>query len=210
MAYPYSARETFADGTIHVAGISAALSGMVILILFAAQHLDPAQVTALSIYAGVVVFSFMASALYHLSPFDSTRPLLLRIDHAAIYLKIAGTYTPLVILIGGMFAYGLLAVIWVLALAGALMRLFVWEGPANASMAIYLAMGWAAVLLIWPLATTVPVVSFLLIVVGGLLYSIGCVFFSWDGLRYQNAVWHGFVLTASTCFFAAISLAAFA
>ena len=210
MSYPYSARETFADGTVHVAGISFAITGAVVLILYAAESLSAGQITALSIYGGVVIFSFVVSALYHLSPFEGARRVLRRLDHAAIYLKIAGTYTPLVVLIGGFFSYTVLGFVWTLAALGAIARLSGVQIPHPVGTGLYLALGWASVVLIWPMAQTLPWASTALIVAGGCLYTAGALFYLREDAAYLNATWHSFVLAASSCFFAAISVASFA
>jgi hemolysin III len=204
MPYPTSPAETLADGTIHVAGLIFAVPASIWLLSQAA--ISGAPLTATAIYAGCMVFAFLASAVYHLLPFEQTRAVLGRIDHAAIYFKIAGTYTPLVMLIGSGFAYGILGLVWVLAVLGAVAKLFFWRTDARGSLALYLGMGWLSVLLIWPMWHSLPSMAVALIGIGGLIYSTGTIIYKRDGMRYQNAVWHVFVLVASICFFAAISL----
>lgn len=204
MAYPNSPSETLADGAVHCAGLMLSIPACAILISHLLQ--EGAPVTPTALYATCLIVAFVASALYHLSPNDRIRPVLHRIDHAAIYLKIAGTYTPFVGLIGTGFAYGVLGLIWVLAGGGALAKLWFWRPNAPGSLALYLGMGWLAVLLIWPMSQVLPSVALALMVAGGLIYSAGTWVFAHPGMRFQNAIWHGFVLTASTCFFVAITL----
>jgi len=206
MSYPYSLRETLADASIHVLGLVMSLTAGVILLINVAQTQDPTQIAATSVYAGFLLFSFVASALYHLLPWEGTRPLFRRIDHAAIYLKIAGTYTPLVVLIGSAFAYVVLAGVWIAALIGAAAKLSYWATDGRGSLAIYLGMGWASLLLIWPMAQVLSPLAVVLIVGGGLLYTMGTLVYRYPMMRYQNAIWHGFVLAASICFFAAVSV----
>lgn len=206
MAYPHSTRETLADASVHVLGVGGAIVAGTALITHVVRTQEVTQIAATSIYAGLLLFALAASAAYHLLPWERTRPMFHRIDHAAIYLKIAGTYTPLVVLIGSVFAYSVLAAVWVVALFGAVAKLSYWATDARGSLALYLAMGWAAVLLIWPMWQHLPTTSVALIVAGGVLYTLGTVFYARDALRYQNAIWHGFVLAASTCFFGAVSL----
>jgi hemolysin III len=150
--------------------------------------------------------ALLASAIYHLLPFDRTRALLGRIDHAAIYFKIAGTYTPFVVLIGTGFAYGILAVVWALAIIGAVAKLSFWSTESKASLYLYLGMGWLSVLLVWPMWQNLPTTALTLIGIGGLIYTLGTIVFAHPGMRFQNAIWHSFVLAASICFFAAISI----
>ncbi len=206
MAYPHSLRETLADASVHVLGVGSAITAGAFLMSYVIRTQEVPQIAATSVYAGMLIFALVASAAYHLLPWDRTRPVLHRIDHAAIYLKIAGTYTPLVVLIGSFFAYGVLAVVWGIALIGAMAKLSFWATDGRGSLALYLALGWASVLLIWPMWQHLPGPSLALIVAGGLLYTLGTVFYARDALRYQNAIWHGFVLAASTCFFGAVTL----
>lgn len=161
---------------------------------------------ATGVYSACALLSLIASAIYHMSPHDGLRPMLHRIDHAAIYLKIAGTYTPLVMVIGSGFAYSVLGVVWTLALAGALAKLWFWRTDAQGSLALYLAMGWLSVLLIWPMWQSLSGTAITLIVTGGLIYSAGTFIYAHPGMGFQNALWHGIVLSASVCFFSAIAL----
>ncbi|WP_223424702.1 PAQR family membrane homeostasis protein TrhA [Tateyamaria pelophila] len=206
MPYPHSSRETLADASVHVIGVVAGLIACTALISHVIQTQPTHQITATTIYAGAVVFALIASALYHLLPWDRMRPTLRRVDHAAIYIKIAATYTPLVVLIGSGFAYAVLAAVWAVALIGAIAKLSFWSPDAPGAIALYLAMGWASLLLIWPMWQSLPGISTGLIVGGGLLYTLGAVFFARGTMRYQNAVWHIFVLSASACFFGAVTL----
>lgn len=207
MGYPYSLKETLADAGVHALGVGLAVTAGTMLILFVARTAEAGQIAATSIYAGFLIFALLASAAYHLLPWDRTRGFFHRVDHAAIYLKIAGTYTPLVVLIGSAFAYVVLAAVWVVAIIGAIAKLSFWATDARGSLALYLALGWASLLLIYPMWQTLPGPALLLIGAGGVLYTIGTVFFAMRALRFQNAIWHSFVLAASACFFGAISLA---
>ena len=204
MAYPHPTADTLADGTIHVLGLGFAIPATILLTTYAASQGE--QLTPTLVYAACFVLSLLASAIYHLLPFDRTRALLGRIDHAAIYFKIAGTYTPFVVLIGTGFAYGILAVVWALAIIGAVAKLSFWSTESKASLYLYLGMGWLSVLLVWPMWQSLPPMALTLIGAGGLIYSLGTVIFAHPGMRFQNAIWHSFVLTASICFFAAISI----
>jgi hemolysin III len=202
--------ERVADGVVHALGVSLALVGTVLLIVFAALVAPAPAVAAVSVYTGLMLFGLVASAFYHLSPWPRLKPWLRRIDHAAIYLKIAGTYTPIVVLIGSGFAYAVLVGVWLLALAGAVMKLGFWNAPGRLDPLFYLALGWASLLLVWPVIATLPVSASVLILIGGLTYSAGVfVFANWHRLRFAGAMWHGMVLGASACFFSAITVAVF-
>ncbi len=204
--YPvFSRPERIADGVVHTVGVALAVAGAVVLLTLAAlQAHDAGTITALGIYAATLIATFAASACYHLIPWPAGRATLRRIDHAAIYLKIAGTYTPLVVFIGSGFAYTILGVVWALAAAGMVAKLFFWRTPGRLGAWLYLGMGWLSVALVWSLFPLLPVGASILIAAGGLLYSSGVIFFSWKNLPFQTAIWHGFVLIASGCFFAAI------
>lgn len=207
-AYARSAR--IADGAIHALGAALAVTGTTLLIIFAALTAKHGtQIAAVAIYGGALTFSLIVSGLYHFTPWEQFRAPLRRMDHAAIYLKIAGTYTPIVVLIGSAFSYVVLAIVWALALAGIVSKLAFWQRPGRFGPVLYLVLGWFSLLLLWPLVQTLPVSASILCLIGGLLYSAGVIFFNWDKLTFAMPIWHGFVLAASGCFFAAICVALF-
>jgi hemolysin III len=211
MPYPSHARrsERIADGAIHILGVTAACGGALLLLVWSLGQVSPGKGLAITIYATALVVTFVASAVYHMAPWDGMRPMLRRIDHSAIYLKIAGTYTPLVVIIGSFGSYLVLAIVWALAVFGVVKKVFFWRTPGRYDPLLYLFMGWLSLLLIWSLVPLVPLATTILITVGGLLYTIGVVFYSWEGLKFSNAIWHGFVLCASACFYGAITLGTF-
>jgi len=209
--YPnYAVSERIADGSMHLVGVMGAIVGACYLIIWSFGHLGTGQAIALTVYASALIATFFASAFYHMTPWESLRPRLRQIDHAAIYVKIAGTYTPLVMMIGSAFAYVILGVVWALAIFGVVTKLFFWRRPGWFSTGLYLVMGWLSVALIWELIPVVPTPTMVLVAVGGGLYTVGVIFFQWDRLKFSNAIWHGFVVAASACFFAAITLGAMA
>ena len=206
--YPtYARSERIADGTMHALGVLGAVSGAVVLIFWTAGTASAGQIAAISVYGATLIATFVASAFYHMTPWEGIRPILRRFDHAAIYLKIAGTYTPLVVMIGSWFAYLVLAIVWGLAVIGMVLKLFFWRTPGRFGPALYLIMGWLSLALIWSLWPIVPVPAMVLIAVGGLLYTAGVPFYASETMKYAIAIWHGFVVAASSCFFAAIALA---
>ena len=204
MPYPTSRPETVADGAVHLLGIALSIPAGIWMVQLASDPTLPQTATAL--YVVCLVCSFAISALYHLLPFERSRPLLGRIDHVAIYFKIAGTYTPLVMMIGLPLGYAILGLVWFLAGVGGVAKLFFWRTDAKGSLALYLGMGWLSVLLIHPMWQGLPGAAVALIMVGGLIYSAGTRIYAHPGIRFQNAIWHGFVLIASICFFVAIAL----
>ena len=205
--YPHYPRaDRIADGVMHVLGLAFAVSGAATLTVFATMSATEGQFAAVAVYAAALIATFAASASYHMTPWESLRPTLRRLDHAAIFLKIAGTYTPLVVLIHSAFAYAVLGLVWSLALGGVLLRLLKRGRLGHIQTWTYLLLGWLSLLLAWPMVRTLPFGVTAFVVAGGLLYSLGVVFFRWESLRFSMAIWHGFVLAASACFFAAISL----
>ncbi|WP_108816262.1 PAQR family membrane homeostasis protein TrhA [Loktanella sp. Alg231-35] len=209
--YPtYARSERIADGTMHAVGVIGALSGAIVLIVWSSGNTSPGQIAAICIYGATLIATFVASAFYHMTPWERIRPILRRFDHAAIYLKIAGTYTPLVVMIGSGFAYLVLGIVWALAVVGMTLKLFFWRTPGRFGPALYLIMGWLSLALIWSLWPIVPVSAMLLIAAGGLLYTAGVPFYASETMKYSIAIWHGFVVAASACFFAAIAISSMA
>ena len=170
MAYPHSTAETLDDDVVHAAGRVFAVPGSVALLDQVGAR-STLELAATALYAGCLVLALAASALYHMCPLCPVRPVLHRIDHAAIYLKIAGSYTPFAVLLGTTLAYGVLATVWALALVGACAKLSFWGTDAKGSLALYLGMGWLSALLIWPMSQVFSNTAVLLVVLGGLIYS---------------------------------------
>ena len=202
--YPtYTRSERVADGSMHAIGVTGAVLGAIMLLVWSAPVASPWEVTAIAVYAVTLIGTFTASAFYHMTPWESLRPALRRIDHAAIYLKIAGTYTPLVVMIGSGLAYVVLGIVWALAVIGMVLKLVFWSKPGQFGPALYLIMGWMSVVLVWSSWEALP---FGYILAGGLLYTVGVVFHAAKNMKFANAIWHGFVVAASACFFVAITV----
>lgn len=206
--YPiYAKSERIADGTMHAIGVTGAVLGAALLMIWNAGMVGAGQMTALAIYGLALIATFAASAFYHMTPWPEMRPTLRRFDHAAIYLKIAGTYTPLVVMVGSAFAYGILAVVWALAIIGMTLKLFFWQTPGRFGPALYLVMGWMSIGLIWSLWPVFPTSALVLMAAGGLTYTAGVAFYM-AKIKFAIAIWHGFVVVASALFFAAIAIGA--
>jgi len=203
----HSVGELVADGIVHAIGIAASLIGIGALMAVALPRIDGPAAAGLGIYGVSLVAMFTASAAYNLIPAATWKPLLRRCDQAAIFLKIAGTYTPLVIVLSSLFANVVLAVVWVAALGGGIAKLVSAQRLEGFTTALYLGLGWASLLLVWPMFVALPVGCLLLLLAGGLLYTVGVAFHLWERLKFQNAIWHGFVLAAAGCHFGAVSWA---
>ena len=205
--YPaYSRPERIADGSLHILGCTGAIISAGLLFGLSIGHTTGPMITALAVYCTTLIATFTASAFYHFTPWEHRRGLLRRIDHAVIYLKIAGTYTPLVLFIGSVTSFVVLGIVWALAVYGIIQKLFFWRTPGKFGPALYLFMGWLSLPLLWSLMPVLPWLSTGLIAAGGLLYTAGVIFFNWEKLKFSLAIWHGFVFAASACFFAAIAV----
>lgn len=199
--------EMVADGVVHSVAVVLSILATIFLIIYAAQNQSPMITAAVSIYCGVMLLSFTVSGIYNMWPYTWMREPLRRVDHAAIYLKIAGTYTPLVVILGSLMGYLVLGFVWTVAIAGVIGKLAIKKWPRGLNTGLTLTLGWSALLLLWPLAQTIPAESLTLIFTGGVLYSIGTIFYVHTNWHYHTAIWHGFVLAASATIFTAIVLA---
>jgi len=211
LAPDYTRAERIADGVIHAVGLFASLVAASILIGLTAADGDAARIGSAVAYGLAMVAVFAFSASYNMLPGRTfAKEVLRRCDHAAIYVKIAGTYTPFaaVSLAGAAGGVGrlLLVGVWVAALAGAAMKLIAPRRFEALSILLYLGLGWSILMVLDPVMQHVSTPALILLMVGGALYSAGVAFHLWRSLPYQNAIWHGFVLTASACHFAAVAI----
>lgn len=194
-----------ADGVIHVLGVSAGLVAAGTMMWTAPLSHAPKAVVALAVYGFTLVAMLVCPALYNLTPFDNWKGVLGRFDQAAIFTKIAGTYTPFALMkLGGFWGYFLLATVWSIALCGAAFKLARGSGSEKLSLALYLGLGWVGLLFIQPLLAALSTETLVLLGLGGLFYSIGVIFHVWEDLPYQNAIWHLFVLVGTALHFAAV------
>ena len=201
----YTREERVADGVIHFVGVAASLIAITVIIVLAAVWQDARTIASVSIYGAGTVAVFLISAAYHLTPPSTTKAILRRFDHAAIFVKIAGTYTPLALVsIGGGWGQTLLWAVWSIAAVGVALKLSGWRGREGVSVALYLGQAWLIVLAIGPVREALETSELILCVVGGGLYTAGCAFYLASNMRFSNAIWHLFVLIASACFYVAI------
>jgi hemolysin III len=201
----YSANERAADRTIHCTGLVLGLVGVSILLGIAARAARPTLFVASLIYSGSLVAMLACSTLYHHSPSSASRTFLRRLDHAAIFILIGGTYTPFTTCrLHGAWAIALTVAVWAGALGGAAVKLL---GPLRStglSTAAYIALGWIGVIALRPLLAAVDPLSLILVGAGGVIYSIGAGVHLWRSLRFHNAIWHAMVLVAAGCHYSAI------
>ena len=202
---PLTRGERVADGVIHVIGIAAGLIGAAMLVIAAATRGSPLELAALATYSGGLLAMLACSAAYQLLRSSRRRELLRCFDHSAIFLMIAGTYTPFTLLrIRPFWDVAFTVAVWSIAAAGIALRLFNPRLFDRVSIAFYLALGWAGLAAIAPLVPFVQVSTLALLGAGGLLYSAGVVFHLWERLPFQNAIWHAFVLVAAAVHYTAV------
>jgi hemolysin III len=201
----YTMRERVADGCIHVIGVAASLVALTVLLIVGVETQATLWIVSLAIYGLALVAMFSCSAGYNLVLRPKLKEVMRRLDHAAIFLMIAGTYTPFILIkMNNAWGLSLLAVVWIMAAIGIAIKLFAPRFLEGLLTALYLVQGWAVIAAWEPLMSAMPGRVLTLLMVGGVLYTIGVVFHLWERLPYQNAIWHGFVLSAAGCHYAAV------
>jgi hemolysin III len=198
-------REERLNALTHGFGAVASAVGGAVLVWLAVRHGDRWQVAAMAVYSAALVLLYSASTLYHAARRELARARLRVLDHCAIYLLIAGTYTPFALgPMRGPLGWTLLSVVWVLALGGIVYKLLLLGRFPRLSTGTYLAMGWLAVFTFPTLLRLLPSSTVLWLAVGGLAYTAGTVFYHSRRIPYAHSIWHGFVLAGSACHFVAI------
>lgn len=204
----YSFKEEIANSVTHGLGMVLGIVGLVLLLIKAlGQDADALTIVSMSVYGSSMIVLFLASTLYHAIPFRRAKRALKTFDHCAIYLLIAGSYTPfLLVSLRTPLAIGLMIVIWSIALIGIIMKLAFVYRFKRFSLVTYLMMGWLSLVVIYQLALNLDVGGLTLLAVGGVIYSLGVVFYVAKRIPYNHAIWHGFVLAGCACHFFAIYL----
>ena len=207
-ARPQTLGEEIANAVTHGAGLVASLAALPVLILAALNQQDVWQIVGGTVFGVTLVLLYLASTVYHALPLRRSRAkrVLRVLDHSAIYLLIAGTYTPFTLgALRGPWGWALLGTIWGLALFGILAKFTLGFRFPRLSTALYIAMGWLVVVALHPLATRVSPAGLAWLVAGGLCYTGGVIFYATDTrIRYGHALWHLFVLAGSVCHFVAV------
>ena len=197
--------EEIANSVCHGAGALLSLAAIPILVVSAALRHDPWQIVGGAIFGTAALLLYLFSTIYHALPGARAKEIFERLDHAAIYLLIAGTYTPFALgALRGPWGWGLLVAIWGLALSGVVFKSVFGPRYPVVSTAVYLLMGWLVVVAYRPLLESVAPAGIALLVAGGLCYTLGVVFYAWKQLRYGHLVWHLFVLGGTVCHFFAV------
>ena len=201
----YTRGEEIANSLTHGAGFLLSVGGLAVLVTFAALHGDAWAVTAGAVFGATLVLLYASSTLYHAIHTARLKQTLRVVDHVAIFFLIAGTYTPFMLVnLRGPWGWTLFGIIWALAAAGTALKLFFTGRFRIVSTLIYLFMGWMVIIAIKPLVQALPQSGLIMLIGGGLAYSLGTVFYLWKRLPYHHAVWHLFVLAGSVCHFFAV------
>lgn len=196
---PYTLAELVADGIVHVLGLIVAIAAGSVLLAFAIIETAPEAVPALAVYIGSLVAVLGVSLAYNLWPVSPIKRLLARFDQAAIFLFIAGSYTPFLAVIGGTTTGILMTTfVWGASLIGVGLKLIVPERFGRLAIVLYLAIGWSGIFVFQSLAQTLPATTMWLLLAGGVTYSLGITFHLWEKLKFQNALWHVFVVTGAS------------
>ena len=197
--------EELANVLTHGGGLLLAVAGAAVACTAAALTGSAMRIVAVSIFVAALCGVYLTSTAFHLARRPAVRGRWRLLDHAAIYTLIAGTYTPVVLVsLGGAWGWSLFGVVWGLAILGVTVKIFLvgkYDRFERIDTYLYLAMGWLVMVAIVPLWAALPLPAIGLLALGGLFYSGGCVFFLWDRLPYNHAIWHLFVLAGSVCHF---------
>ncbi len=206
MPATYSGREEVASSVIHGIGIVLSIAALAILAAVAARVGGIRDIVAVCVYATTLILLYTASTLYHGIPSARAKPLLRLFDHAAIFLLIAGTYTPFALItLQGTWGWSLFAIVWTLAIAGIALE-FAGVRSRRVMAALYVGIGWVGLVAIKPLSENLPSAGLWLVFGGGVAYTLGVPFYLWRRLPFNHALWHGFVLLGSVLQFFAVLL----
>ena len=203
--WDYDRAELIADGVVHVLGIIFGLIAAIALVVVAGNYASRTEVVSISVYVVGLLAMLGLSATYNLWPVSPVKWVLRRFDHSAIYILIAATYTPFLTQVNDRFmATTLLIGVWLVAALGIALKIFLPGRFDRLSVGLYLAMGWSGVVAYDSLISSLPSATLWFIAAGGLIYSLGVIFHAWERLRFQNAIWHSFVLLAAALHYTAV------
>jgi hemolysin III len=198
----YTLGEEIAHAVSHGVGILLSIAGLAVLVAFATLYGNAWHITSSSIYGATLILLYTASTLYHGISQPAVKRVLRRIDHAAIFLLIAGTYTPFTLVnLRGVWGWVLFGLVWGLALFGVVMETMVKRRIKWLSISLYLGLGWLVVIATKPMFEAVATGGLILLLCGGLCYTLGIIFYVWKRLSYHHAVWHLFVMAGSAFHF---------
>jgi len=190
--------EEIANSITHGLGLGLSVAALTFLVVYASLEGDPWKITSFSIYGASLTILYLCSTLYHSFRNSRVKAIFRRLDHAAIYLLIAGTYTPIILIsLRTTWVIYLLPVVWIMAITGVYIKVFYIHRYERLTLAYYIIMGWMALIAAKPLFYSIPIESFVWIILGGAAYTTGVLFYSWNRLPFNHTIWHGFVLAGS-------------
>jgi len=205
MHWNYDRAEMIADGVVHIVGICFGLVAATVLIVLASVYASALDIVVSSVYVAGLLAMLGLSATYNLWPVSRAKWILRRFDHSAIYALIAATYTPFIMEVKeSLLAIVLLICVWCAAIAGIVLKLRFPGRFDRIAVGLYLAMGWSGLMLYDAVVKALPAMALWFVVAGGVLYTLGVIFHAWQRLRFQNAIWHGFVLGGAACHYTAV------
>ena len=205
MQDPHLFREEVANSISHGLGLLLALVALPVLVLAAIEAGNVRFLVGVSVFGGTMVLLYLASTLYHSMTNEAWKALFRVFDHTAIFLLIAGSYTPFALgVLRGPWGWSLLAIVWTLAIIGITLKIRKRTRHSRISIVLYVIMGWLAVVAVKPMVMLIPVPGILLILAGGLAYTGGLAFFAAQRIRYNHFIWHLFVIAGTTCHFFAV------
>jgi hemolysin III len=203
----YSLGEEIAASVIHGLGIVLSIAGLGILTAFASVRGNAWHITSCSIFGATLVILYATSTLYHAIPHRRAKAALRVLDHSAIFLLIAGTYTPFsLVSLRGSWGWSLFGIVWGIAVLGIIFKVTMLRRWTKVSVALYLVLGWVALVAMRPLLEALQPGGLALLLAGGGAYSLGVLFYAWRSLPYHHAIWHAFVLAGSVLHFFAVLL----
>lgn len=201
----YSPIEELFNSITHGIGALISIAGLILLIVFSKMYGDLNHIISCSIFGITLVLLYTSSTLYHSFQKQNLKYVFKILDHSCIYILIAGTYTPfLLVTLKGVVGWSMFALVWSLTVIGVLFKVFFVHRFKIISTIAYILMGWIIILAIKPLLHALPIGGLVLLVCGGLAYTLGTIFYAWEKLPFNHAIWHLFVLTGSTCHFLAV------
>lgn len=203
----YSFKEEIFNGISHGIGVLFSIAALVILVAFASIQGDVWRIVSFSIYGATLFFLYMSSTLYHSVFHAKTKKVLRVFDHISIYLLIAGSYTPITLIaMRGTWGWLVFSVIWTLAILGIVLKIINVEKNKVFSLILYIAMGWLLILAGKPMLQSLPQGLFTWLLIGGLIYTSGVIFYAWNKIPFNHGIWHLFVLGGSAAHFIGILL----
>ena len=201
----YTKNEEIMNAVTHGIGAGLSIAGLVVLVVFASMHGDVWKIVASAIYGASMIVSYTASTLYHSFSKTKAASKLNMFVHISIYYLIAGSYTPFMLVnLRGGWGWSIFGVVWACAIAGTVLKIIYGNKLRKVSTIIYLAMGWIIIIAIYPFVKNVETGGIILVVLGGLSYTIGVIFYKWKSLPFNHAIWHLFVLAGTVLQFFAV------